>query len=138
MTLEEQRQAAMEQVRAVYEDGEAEINGRKYVFHRMQHVERRKVFAYYTSIQRQMQAQDFGFLDAPGFAAVESVMWGAITFNGELISKRRDHWEEYPEDYLQLVSVAMGVMSYPFIRAAGIASASQGVPQAKSTSGKPM
>jgi hypothetical protein len=138
MAVDDQRQEAMAQVRAVYEDGEAEINGRKYKLHKMQHVERRKVFAFYTSVQHQMQAQNFIYLDSPAFSAVEAVMWGAITFEGELISKRRDHWEEYPEDYLQLVSVAMGVMSYPFIRASGIASASKGAQPQKTTSAKPM
>lgn len=138
MTKEEQRAAAMAQIRAVYEDGVAEINGRKYVFHKMQHVERRKVFAFQTSVQHQMAVGDFGFLDSPIYAAVEQVMWGAVSFQGELISKRRDHWEEFPEDYMQLVSVAMGVMSYPFIRAAGIASASQAGQPPKSSSGKPM
>lgn len=138
ITQEEQRAAAMAQVRAVFEDGEAEVNGRKYAFHRMQHVERRKVFAFYSSVQRQVQVGDFSYLDSPQFAAVEQVMWNAISFGGDLLSKRRDHWEEFPEDYLQLVSVAMGVMSYPFIRAAGIASASQGAPDQRITSGKPM
>lgn len=138
MTLEEQRAAAMAQVRAVYEDGVAEINGRAYKFHKMTHVERRKVFAFYTSVQGQMQAQNFSYLDTPAFAAVESVMWASITLDGEMISKRRDHWEEFPEDYLQLVSVAMGVMSYPFLRASGIASASQAETPAKTTLKKPM
>lgn len=138
MTLEEQRQAAMAQIRAVYEDGEAEINGRRYTFHKMQHVERRKVFAFQTSVQHQMRAGDFGFLDSPVYAAVEQVMWNSVSFQGELISKRRDHWEEFPEDYMQLVSVSLGVMSYPFIRAAGIASASQAAQLPKSSSEKPM
>lgn len=138
MTLEEQRAAAMAQVRAVYEDGEAEINGRVYKFHKMQHIERRKVFAFYSSIQAQIQVQNFSFLDGPGFAVVEPVMWNTVSFDGELLTKRRDHWEEFPEDYLSLVLVSMGVMSYPFARASGIASASQAETPAKTTSKKPM
>jgi len=132
------RQAAMSQVRAVYEDGEAEVNGRVYKFHKMQHVERRKVFAFYTSIQQQMQDQNFSFLDSPQFAPVEQVMFSNISFDGNLVGKLRDHWEEVPEDYLQLVSVAMGVMSYPFIRAVGIASQFQVAPESKTSSAKPM
>jgi len=132
------REAAMAQVRGVYEDGEAEINGRVYKFHKMQHTDRRKVFAFYTSIQQQMQAQNFAFLDSPQFAPVEQVMFSNISFDGNLISKLREHWEEVPEDYLQLVSVAMGAMSYPFIRGVGIASQSQGAPENQTTSAKPM
>lgn len=138
MNDNQKRAAALAQVRAVYEDSEAEINGRKYRFLKMQHTERRKVFAFYSSIQRQINVQDFSFLDTPQFAAVEEVMWKAITFDSALIAKLRDHWEEVPEDYLQLVTTALGVISYPFLRAAHIASASEGETQAPITSSKPM
>jgi hypothetical protein len=138
MGMQEQREKAMAMVRAVYEDGEAEINGRKYKFHKMTHVERRKVFAFQTSVQRQISNGDFSFLDTPGYAATEDVMWANISFDGVTINKARDHWEEYPEDYINLLSVAMGVMSYPFIRAAGIASASTASEIAKTSSSKPM
>lgn len=138
MTLEEQRQAALEQVRAVYEDGEAEVNGRTYKFHKMVHVDRRKVFAFQSSVQHQMSAGNFAFLDTPAFAQVEEVLWKNISFDGALISRLRDHWEEFPEDYMQLVGVAMGVMSYPFIRAAAIASQSQGEKAKTTSSSKPM
>lgn len=138
MTPTEKQAAGLAQIRAVYEDGEAEINGRVYKFHKMTHVERRKVFAYQTSIAGQMQAGNFAFLDTPAFAATEEVMWKSISFDGSSIAKLRDHWEEYPEDYMMLISTAMGVMSYPFMRAAGIASASQEESQKKATSSKPM
>lgn len=138
MNAQEQRAAAMAQVKAVYEDGVAEINGRQYKFHKMTHVERRKVFAFYTSVQRQLGSQDFSFLDTPQYAAVEEVMWSNISMDGVTINKRRDHWEEFAEDYINLVAVSMGVMSYPFIRAAGIASASQEGKPATTSSEKPM
>lgn len=138
MGMQEQREKAMAQVKAVYEDGEAEINGRKYKFHKMTHVERRKVFAFYTSVQRQINAQDFSFLDTPQYAAVEEVMWSNISFDGVTINKARDHWEEFAEDYVSLVSVSMSVMSYPFIRAAGISSAAQQGESAKTSYEKPM
>jgi hypothetical protein len=138
MTPEQQREAALGQIRAVYEDNEAEINGRAYSFHKMQHVERRRVFAFYSAVQGQMNVNNFAFLDTPAFAEVEKVIWSSISIGGELINKRRDHWEEFPEDYLSLVAVAMGVMSYPFIRASGIASASQAVTPPKTKSSKPM
>jgi len=138
MTPNEQQAAALAQIRAIYEDGEAEVNGRAYKLHKMQHMERRKVFAFYSAVQSQLAANNFAFLDTPGFAEVEKVMWSAVSLDGELLSKRRDHWEEFPEDYLTLVAAAMGVMSYPFLRASGIASASQAETPAKTTSRKPM
>ena len=138
MGMQEQREKAMAMVRAVYEDGEAEVNGRTYKFHKMVHVERRKVFAFSTSVQRQVNVQDYSFLDTAAYANVEEVMWANISFEGVTLNKRRDHWEEYPEDYLNLLSVAMGVMSYPFTRAAGIGSAAQQGEPAKTSSEKPM
>ena len=138
MSQEEQRKAAMAQIRGVYEDGEAEINGRTYKLHKMQHVERRKVFAFYTSVQHQANAQNFAFLDTPQFSVVEEVMWKSVSFEGATLNKLRDHWEEYPEDYIQLVTVCMGVMSFPFIRAAAIASASLDESSQTTSLSKPM
>lgn len=138
MDMLAQREKAIEMIRAVYLDSVAEINGRKYKFQSMSHTERRKVFGFYTSIQRNISNQDFSFLDTPQYANVEEVMWSNITFNGVAINKLRNHWEEYPEDYINLLSVAMGVMSYPFIRAAATVSASQDAEPAKTLSEKPM
>jgi len=138
MGMQEQREKAVAMVRAVYEDGEAEINGRKYKFHKMTHVQRRKVFAFYTSIAPQLRADNMEFLDTPQYAAVEEVMWSNISFDGVALNKARDHWDEFPEDYVQLVATSLGVISYPFTRAAGIASASQVGEPAKTSSEKPM
>lgn len=138
MGMQEQREKAVAMVRAVYEDGVAEINDRKYKFHKMTHIERRKVFAFYTSINRQLHEDNMAFLDTPIYAAVEDVMWSNISFDGVTLSKARDHWDEYPEDYVRLVATALAVISYPFTRAAGIASASQQGEPAKTSSEKPM
>ena len=138
MTPQEQREAALAQIRGVYEDGEAEINGRTYKFHKMVHVDRRKVWAFFSSVQHQLSAGNFLFLDSPAYAQVEEVMWKNISFDGSVITKLRDHWEDFPEDYMTLVSTAMGVMSYPFLRAAGIASASVDEQRQTTSSSKPM
>ena len=138
MGMQEQREKAVAMVRAVYEDGEAEVNGRKYKFHKMTHVERRKVFAFYTSVARQLQEDNMAFLDTPVYAAVEEVMWSNISFDGVALNKARDHWDEYPEDYIRLVATALGVISYPFTRAVGIASASTASEPVTTSLSKPM
>jgi hypothetical protein len=138
MNNDQQRQAALAQIKAIYLDGVAEVNGRAYKIHKMQHMERRKVFAFYSGVQQKINSGDFGFFDSPAFAEVEKVLWPAVSLDGELISKRRDHWEEYPEDYINLVIALMGVMSYPFLRASGIALASQAERPATTTLSKPM
>lgn len=105
-------------IQAVYEDGEATINGRDYVFTKCTHADRRKVFAFFCGIRPQIQQGDYTFLDRPDFHAVEKTMCDRITFEGSSISKLPRHWEDYPEDYLQLVTTAMAVISYPFMKGA--------------------
>lgn len=107
--------AAQEMIRAVYEDQEAEINGRTYQFTKMVHKERRTVFAFYSSIQAQLGVHNFSFLDAPEFEKVERIMWNRILFNGSALSRIDNHWEKYPADYMPLISTAMAVISYPFL-----------------------
>lgn len=109
---------SLKMIRDIYEDGVATINGRDYCFTKLTHNDRRKVFAFFSGIQHQVQNGDFSFLDRPDFQAIEKVMGDRMTFDGVQITKRAGHWDEYPEDYLQWVSVGMGVISYPFMRGA--------------------
>lgn len=108
---------AREMIRAVYEDGKAEINGREYCFTNMTHKQRRKVFAFMSRIGGLMQNGDMSFLDWPEFEAVEEVINNTVTFNASLLSRIDGHWEKYPQDYVPFVSTAMGVISYPFLSA---------------------
>lgn len=133
----EQKQA-LEQVKAVYDDGFAVIHGREYHFTKMRHQQRRAVFAFSSSIQSEMSRGDFSFLDDPRFKPVEKIIQDAVTFGGDLLSKLPEHWEEYPEDYITLISVAMGVMSYPFMRGSNTGSQSQADQLPTTTSKKPM
>lgn len=119
--LTPEMEAAKAMIKAVYNDGEAEINGRAYQFVKMTHKNRRKVFAFYTRIQRLMQIQDFSFLDWPDFEPVEMAINNAVTFEGSLISKLPTHWDEHPEDYIMFITTALPVISYPFLAGNGTA-----------------
>lgn len=117
-TPEEQR-AALDMIKAVHDDGEAEINGRKYAFHKMTHKKRRKVFAFFTAIGQEVSAGNMSFLDSPGYEAVEAVIFNAVSYEGSLLSKLGDqHWEEHPDDYVTFIQIALQVISYPFAAAA--------------------
>jgi hypothetical protein len=107
---------ALEMIKAVYDDGVAEINGREYRFLATTHAKRKKVFGFYSGLQADIAKSDFGFIDSPAFAPVEKTIGDMITYDGNLISKSTDHWDKYPEDYLQYLTIAMGVISYPFLR----------------------
>lgn len=130
------RQKAMSQLKAVYDDGYAEINGRRYEFAKMRHEKRKAVFAYYTSIQAQMQVGSFAFMDTPQFNHVFKVICEHVTFNDSVLSKLPDHWDEYPQDFMMFTTAAMGVMSYPFLPESAGGSTSQLQQQTTSSTSK--
>lgn len=118
LTPEQQAEQAKTMIKAVHDDGEAEINERVYKFLKMTHKKRRKVFAFYTKVAGQVKNKDFSFLDTPEFEAVENVINGVVSFNDSLLSKIGDpHWEKYPDDYMPFISTALAVISYPFFPA---------------------
>lgn len=129
--------SASDQIRAVYEDQCAEINGREYRFLKMTFIERRKVFSYASSINSQVQVGDFSFLSEDGYQRCEEVMFRYITFNGSLLSKLTGHFDVYPQDYLTLITTAMGVICYPFFPDGSTGSQSQ-EDQPASTTSKPV
>ena len=108
--------SAMAMIKAVYEDGSAEINGRSYVFHKTTHYKRRKVFAFYSKVGQQMKQGDMSFLDSEHFEQIEGIINDMVSYEGSLLSKLKDHWDSYPEDYLTFVPVALGAISYPFLQ----------------------
>ena len=134
----DQQQQGMEMIKAVYEDGFAEINEREYHFLKMRHQQRRSVFAFFSSIQRDIQRQDFSFLDDPRFKNVEKIIESSVSFNDSLLAKLPNHWDEYPQDYLTFVSTALAVISYPFMPASATGSPSQDAQAPKTSSKKPM
>lgn len=129
---------ALEMIKAVYDDGEAEINGRTYTFTKMVHKERRKVFAFFTKIQHDINQGNMWFLESPEFQGVEQIIESRVLFNGSSVSKIGNHWDNYPQDYVLLIQTALGVISYPFLPVSGTGSQSQEPPQAPTTSKKPM
>lgn len=117
-TLDDQTDLARAMIRAVFEDGEAEINDRKYCFTAMTHKKRRKVFAFYTKVAAQVERKDMSFIDTPEFEAVEAVVNDAVTYNDSLLSRLGDaHWEKYPNDYVTFIMTALPVISFPFFPA---------------------
>ena len=116
MATDDEQKKALWMIKAVYEDGEAEINGRVYKFLGTTHAKRKKVFAFFSSIQGEITSGNFSFIDAPAFKGVEDTINSIVAFDDSLISKLENHWEKYPEDYMKFISVSMGVISYPFLK----------------------
>lgn len=113
-SLEVDEKRALETIRRVYEDGFMEINGRRYSMTSYTHKERRKVFAFFTSVQDQLKKKDFSFLDSPKFSEVEGVLETHTLFNDSTLSNIGAHWDKYPGDYLMFITTSLAVVSYPF------------------------
>lgn len=115
--MQDEQQQAMAMIKAVYDDGFAEIHDRKYVFLKMQHQDRKKIFAFFSSVREKINNQDFSFIDSEGFEKVESIIYNYVSFNDSILSRIDNHWDKYPMDYLLLISTALAVISYPFLAA---------------------
>lgn len=116
--MNSEERAAFEMVKAIVEDGEAEINGNVYKFTKFTHKERKKVFAFFTSIAGQLQNGDMSFIDFERFDKIEEIISKHVTYKGSLLSViGNSHWEENPGDYIPFVSVALQVISFPFMPA---------------------
>jgi len=113
--MEEKAAQAQAMMKAVHEDQCAEIHGREYHLTSLTHVKRRKVFAFFTHVQNELQRGDLWFLESPEWAEVEKVINNCVMFDGDLLSKRKEHWDEYPEDYMLFIQTMMGAISYPFL-----------------------
>jgi hypothetical protein len=119
MSDQDKKAKALEMIKAVVDDGCAEINGREYKFSRTVHKKRRKVFAFYTKVASQIESGNFGFLDSDEWDSIESLIADIVLFDGMQLSKQEDHWEKYPEDYMSFIGTVLPVISFPFFGASG-------------------
>lgn len=104
---------AQAQIKAVYEDGEAEINGNTYKFGTFIHAERRKVLSVAPT-----KEGDISFLGSTAFDEVEQLIMRKITLDGVQLSKMGGWQETHAADYMPLIMTAMGVITYPFMAGA--------------------
>ncbi|MAB53535.1 hypothetical protein [Marinobacter sp.] len=107
---------ALKQFKEIHEDKIATINCRDYVLTAFSHAQRLKVFAFFTHVQADLARGDFWFLQGKEWSDVQKVIENAVTYDGVLLSKRRDHWDEFPEDFILFIGAMLGAISYPFLR----------------------
>lgn len=113
-----EQQQAIAKIKEVYDDGCAEINGRKYEFSKTTHKKRRSIFAFYSRITNLVSDGDFSFLDWADWDTVEGKINDMITIDGLQLSKIPGHWDKYPADYISFIAIAMPVISFPFFAVA--------------------
>lgn len=110
----------LDQIKAVYDDGVAEINGTAYTYSKFTHQDRLKVFAFYTSLIKDHKTGDvrMDFWDEPKFHEVQRLIDSKVLVDGMQISKIKDFWEqeENMDDYMPLMMTSLQVICYPFLR----------------------
>jgi len=126
------------QLKEAYDKGIIEINEHEYEICKMSHGQRVKVFAYFSSIANDAMGGNFAFMDSDKFNEIEKVIYGLTKFNGDLLKVIHGHFEEYAEDYIEFIVLAMGVISYPFLRGKITSLPSQEAEMTQTTSQKPM
>lgn len=116
MITQDMKSKALETIKKVYEDKEAEINGRKYNFMSMTHKKRLKVFSYTMACQSKLNQNDFSFMATDEFDSMSEIIENHVVFKDMVLSKIPKHWEKFPEDYIKFITTAMMVISYPFLK----------------------
>ena len=114
--LEEKREEILKQIEEWYQGSYFEINGRRYEISKLTHTFRVEVVAFYSQIEASIAVGNYGFLINPDFQKLIKKIEEKVLFDGMQISKRKNHWEEYPEDYLDFIALSMKVISYPFYK----------------------
>jgi hypothetical protein len=112
-----EQNTAIDMVKAVHDDQEATLpSGRTYQLTKMTHNQRRRVFAFFSKRQGEIQAGDFSFLDSADFEPVEKVILDTVLYEDQQLSKLKNHFDQFPEDYVIFITTMLGVYSYPFLK----------------------
>lgn len=111
---------ALAQVKAVYDEGVAELHGTSYTYSKFTHAERLKVFSFYSSLIKNQATGEvrMDFWDEPAFHQVQKLIDSKVLVDGVQISKRDAYWEqeENMDDFLPLMLLSLQVITYPFLR----------------------
>ena len=112
MENDEKLLKARKLLKAINDDGYAEINGRKYDLLTFNHADREKIFSYYTTVNFLFENGNYSFLDTDKFQEIKLVIFGHTLFEHDVLSA--DHFDKYPQDYILYVVTMLSAMAFPF------------------------
>lgn len=111
---------SLAQVKAVYDEGVAEINGTSYKYTKFTHAERLKVFSFYSSLVKNQATGEvrMDFWDDAKFHEVQRLIDSKVLVEDIQISKRPNYWEqeENMDDFMPLMLLSLQVITFPFLR----------------------
>ena len=114
--LETKRAEILKQLDEWTKNSAFEINGREYKISKLSHQFRLEVVAIYSQIEANLTMGNYGFLMNKDFKELMKKVDSKILFENSQISKLPNHFEEFPEDYLDYVAISLKVISYPFYK----------------------
>lgn len=114
--LEKQREAILKQLEEWHNDSLFVINDREYKISKLSHQFRLEVISIYSQIEPQILTGNYSFLQRDDFKKIIKKVDDKILFEDLQLSKRQNHFEEYPEDYLDYVAISLKVICYPLYR----------------------
>lgn len=104
-------------IKQAYENGFCVINEREYEFDKMKWKDAKRVFSFFLKNANSIEKGQIDFIDREDFEKIEVLMFGYMSFDGHLLSKIQDsHFDEYAEDYLELIMYGLSVFSFPFMK----------------------
>lgn len=106
----------LELIKQIIDDKCITINDRDYNLNPTTHERRIKVLAFFTRVQSQLSSGDFSFLIDKDFKEIEKIFTDCTLFENGQLTKEKNHWEKYPEDYLIYITNMLVVISYPFLQ----------------------
>jgi hypothetical protein len=113
----QEKSKVIEETEKLINDGYFEIGENKYTINKMPFRKGRKVYTYFTSIQKKIQESNFDFMETDKFLEIEEAICKYIDYNGSSIYaiNTEKHFEKYPSDYDNFIITSLMIFSYPFI-----------------------
>jgi hypothetical protein len=111
----ELRRVFTEALKKIHDERTIEVNGRAYTFGAVPFREGRTVFAFMQKYKESISSRDYSFVDEPEFQKIEKIVESRVLYNGMQLSKLQGHWDEYTQDYVELMSSMIMVFSFPFM-----------------------
>lgn len=102
---------SVDELKAIYEAGEFEINGRVYKLGKMDFKKGQKLLSFVQQVER----EGMMIFDNPRYYEYETLIFSNITFNGSSLNKLPKHFNDCPEDMLPVIFNCSGALVYPFL-----------------------
>lgn len=100
-----------ELVKKIHEDKEMVINERVYAMLKFDHKTRLEIMGMVQEMESGKST-----IGSKDWQYAERLLCERFTYKNSSIAKIKDHWEDFPEDYLTFMMYALQVVIYPFLK----------------------